>query len=283
MAEPAGDSVELCHGLPSHTLTLPGGDRLRVLLHGAQLVSWMAGGRERLYLSPRARFDGRSAIRGGVPVCFPQFNQRGPLPRHGFARNLPWQPLAPPEPGPMAARLTLHLPASDATRQFWPQAFEATLTLELRPGSLQLTLGVRNTDSVPLGFTGALHTYLAVDDIAAAQLTGLEGQAEWDALSDRHAFAPGPLRFDGEFDRVYAAAAQALVLQDGQGRLAIEQSASWAETVVWNPGAEQGAALADLPADGYASMLCVEAAQVMQPITVPAGGAWQGWQRLTVL
>jgi glucose-6-phosphate 1-epimerase len=282
MVEPAGNSVELFHGLPSYTLALANGDRLRVLRHGAQLVSWIADGRERLYLSPRAKFDGKSAIRGGVPVCFPQFNQRGPLPKHGFARNLPWQLLAPPEQGPAAARLTLQLAASAATRQFWPHTFEATLALELRPGSVQLTLDVRNTDRLPLDFTGALHTYLAVDDIAAARLTGLEGQAEWDALSDRHARAAGPLRFAGEFDRVYDAAAQALLLQDGLGRLVIEQSAGWAQTVVWNPGAAQGAALADLPADGYARMLCVEAAQVMRTITVPAGGAWQGWQRLSV-
>ncbi len=278
MAEPATGS-QLFHGQPSHRLTLPNGDSLRVLLHGAHVVSWMAQGRERLYLSPRSKFDGQAAVRGGVPVCFPQFNQRGPLPKHGFARNLPWQADAVQTAGDQA-RLTLRLGDSAATRQFWPQAFAATLTIDLQPGSLQLTLGVRNTDQVPLAFSGALHTYLTVDDITAAQLQGLGGQPEWDALTDRHARAADALRFEGEFDRVYGAAAQALLLQDGQARLAIEQSSSWSETVVWNPG--PGATLADLPADGYARMLCVEAAQVLQPITVPAGGAWQGWQRLTL-
>jgi len=282
MAEPGGDDPELFHGLPCRTLTLPCGDSLRVLLHGAHVVSWIAGGRERLYLSPRSRFDGQSAIRGGVPLCFPQFNQRGTLPKHGFARNLPWRADALPQWRHPEARLTLRLPASDATRQFWPQAFEASLGVELRPGSLQLTLGVRNTDIISLSFTGALHTYLAVDDIAAVRLLGLEGQPEWDALSDRQAHAAGPLCLHGEFDRVYAAASQALVLQDGMGQLAIEQSPSLAQTVVWNPGPEKGAALADLPPDGYAHMLCVEAAQVMPAISVPAGGAWQGWQRLSV-
>ena len=281
MAEPAGPGAELFHGLPSQTLALANGDHVRVLHHGAQVVSWVAGGRERLYLSPRSKFDGHCAIRGGVPICFPQFNQRGALPRHGFARNLPWQ-ADPVQATPELVQLTLRLRASAATRQFWPQSFEAMLTVELRPGCLQLTLGVYNTDAVPLRFSGALHTYLAVADIAATELTGLHGQAEWDALTDRHAPAAGSLRFAGEFDRVYAAAPRPLRLRDGAQQLAIEQSATWAQTVVWNPGAERAAQLADLPAEGYARMLCVEAAQVTPPIAVAPGAVWQGWQRLRI-
>lgn len=281
MADAAGGGVQLFNGLPSVVLSLPCGDSLRVLLHGAQVVSWIAGGRERLYLSPASSFDGRSAIRGGVPVCFPQFNQRGPLPKHGFARNLSWQAGPLTQAAGACLRLALQLQAGAASREFWPMAFEATLTLDLCPGSLTMTLAVRNADAVPLAFTGALHTYLAVDDIAQVQLLGLEGQPEWDALTDRHARASGALQFNGEFDRVYEAAPRPLQLLDGAWRLAIEQSSSWAQTVVWNPGAEKGAALADLSAGGHARMLCVEAAQVMQPVTLPPGGDWQGWQRLS--
>lgn len=283
MAELASDSVELFHGQPCRCLRLPNGDSLRVVLHGAQVLSWVAGGRERLYLSPRSRFDGKAAIRGGVPICFPQFNQRGSLPKHGFARNLSWLDDVPPDLGGQAAELTLRLLSSEATRVFWPPSFEATLTLHLKPTSLQITLGVRNTGGVPLSFTGALHTYLAVSDIAAAQLDGLRGQPEWDALTDQHNCAAGTLSFHGEFDRVYGAAAQALILHDGRDRLAIEQSPSFADTVVWNPGAAKVRLLSDMPADGHAHMLCVEAAQVMQAVTVEAGAQWQGWQRLSVL
>lgn len=279
MAEP---SLELFRGLPALSLSLSNGDHLRVLLHGAHVVSWVAAGRERLYLSPQSVFDGQSAIRGGVPVCFPQFNQRGPLPKHGFARNLPWRADGPPLLGPEAACLRLRLCASAATRQFWPQAFELTLALELRPASLQLTLEVHNRDVLPLNFTGALHSYLAVDDIAAAELAGLEGQPEWDALTDRHGRAAGPLRFQGGFDRVYEAASRPLVLRDRAQCLRIEQSTGWAQTVVWNPGAALAATLPDLPDDACAHMLCVEAAQVMQAIAVPSGGNWQGWQRLSL-
>ena len=41
--------------------------------------------------------------------------------------------------------------------------------------------------------------------------------------------------------------------------------------------------LADMPDGGWRHMLCVEAAQVYSPITLPAGGRWAGWQRLHVL
>lgn len=279
-------------GQPGLRLRLPCGDTAWVALQGAQVLSWVASGRERLYLSPKTLLDGQSAIRGGVPVCFPQFNQRGPLPKHGFVRNLPWA-VVPDEARPPAdeavmgevgsVQCRLHLRDSKASRAFWPQAFEAVLTVQLQPDSLQITLAVRNTDHQPLHFTGALHTYLAVDDIAAVQLDGLQGQAGWDALTDQTGAVHSALAFNAEFDRVYSAAPAPLTLHDGPHRLQIAQSASLANTVVWNPGAALCSRLGDLPADGFRRMLCVEAAQVQAPVEVAAGDVWQGWQRLTVL
>ena len=274
--------AELFKGLPVHRLALPCGDELVVALHGAHVLSWVAQGRERLYLSPSSVMDGHAAIRGGVPVCFPQFNQRGPLPKHGFARNLPWH-VQSSEAGAEGQVLTLALTDSAATRAFWPQAFEAQLRLDLQPRSLTLTLKVINRDTQSLDMTGALHTYLAVDDIAQTRLMGLQGQAEWDSLTDTHAQAEAELKFDAEFDRVYAASPRPLLLQDGTQRLQIEQSATWLNQVVWNPGAIKCPQMSDMPADGYRHMLCVEAAQVDAPLKISAQGTWQGWQRLTVL
>jgi len=117
-------------------------------------------------------------------------------------------------------------------------------------------------------------------------LRGLGGRPEWDAVADVHGLADEALYFDGEFDRVYSwgesAAANSLHLQDGTSTLQIEQSPSWANSVVWNPGETKCAALADMPAQGFARMLCVEAAQVFDPLSIPAGGQWVGWQRLQV-
>ncbi len=269
-------------GLPATELQLPCGDRLVVAHHGAHVLSWVAGGRERLYLSPQSVMDGHAAIRGGIPVCFPQFNQRGDLPKHGFARNVSWAP-KPAKLDADRAHLALSLGDSAATRQWWDQRFEALLLIELTPGALQVELVVRNTDSKPLLFTGALHSYFAVSDVAQVRLLGLGGSAEWNAVTDGHGTAAPELRFVGEFDRVYSAAPAGYELLDGPHTLSIEQDMDWTQTVVWNPGAAKCASLSDMPADGWQHMLCVEAAQVYEPICIAAGDFWQGAQRLAVL
>lgn len=272
---------ETLAGLPCWRVQLPQGDSLLVAEHGGQVLQWRSAGRERLFLSPNSRLDGVCAIRGGVPVCWPQFNQRGTLPKHGLARTLPWQKVsfAGTE---TQAELVLRLTDSAATRTHWPCAFMLELHVRLQPGQLRVALHVHNTGYEPLPFTGALHTYLAVQDVQQAVLTCLQGQPEWDAVRDTHQTATATQTFAGEFDRVYAAPTGALHLQDGSLALHIAHSPEWANVVVWNPGADQCAALPDMPADGYRHMLCVEAAQVFDPIQIAPGAQWQGWQQLTV-
>lgn len=266
-------------GQPALALSLPAGDRAVVALHGAQLLSWVtADGVERIYLSPDALFDGRSAIRGGVPVCWPQFNQRGALPKHGFARNLPWQPVAAAQ-----GQLALTLGDDDITRALWPHAFRLQLTVALAPKRLRITLDVTNTGG-PLSFALALHSYLRVDDIAQVRLRGLQGAGRWDAVrDDRHVETAEALHFDAEFDSVYAAPSAPLRLVQPSGTLEIAQSASCTETVVWNPGAALAAKLADLPDDDYRHMLCVEAGCIDDNVLLAPGAQWQAWQQLTVI
>ncbi|WP_310609747.1 D-hexose-6-phosphate mutarotase [Limnohabitans sp.] len=275
--------VDSYQGLACQRLTLPCGDTVLVALQGAHVLSWVSQGRERLYLSPANAWDGSSAIRGGVPVCFPQFNQRGTLPKHGFARNMAWTAGEAVANGD-GAHIDLTLTSNPDTLAIWQQAFVVVLRVAMTPGQLTLTLTVHNTEvKNDLHFTGALHTYFAVDDIDLTELRGLGGRPEWDAVADVHGLADAALYFDGEFDRVYDASANPLHVQDGTSTLHIEQSPSWANTVVWNPGEGKCAALADMPAHGFARMLCVEAAQVFEPISIPAGGQWVGWQRLQVV
>jgi glucose-6-phosphate 1-epimerase len=161
-------------GQPAMRLESADGAVAVVLLHGAHVVSWVpAGGQERLYLSPDARYGDGVAVRGGVPVIFPQFNERGPLPRHGFARTRTWEAVETTvRDGRAVAVLRL---ADDAdTRAIWPHRFELDLTVSVGGDVLELKMTVHNTGDDAFDFHAALHTYLRCDDAATARIDGLQ-------------------------------------------------------------------------------------------------------------
>lgn len=269
-------------GLPRLLLRAADGAHAEIYQHGAHLTSWIpAGGVERLYLSGKALFRPGAAIRGGVPVIFPQFAGEGALPKHGFARSLPWQLISVEQPGQGPASAVFGLEDADATRAIWPHAFKAELRVSIGGATLETTLSVENSGDVEISFTAALHTYLHIADIGGVRLHGLHGLHYRDtALGGSTAVeSADSLRIEGEVDRIYFNAPARLELIDALGRLRIE-STGFADAVVWNPGAERAAALGDLDAEGYRHFLCVEAAAVGVPLRLAPGARWSGMQRL---
>ena len=283
-------------GLPAIALKLNQsdgqGDSVLICLQGAQVLSWVSGGQERLFLSPKAAHDGNSAIRGGIPVCFPQFNQRGPLVKHGFARVMNWQgdaqavqPLVDGAGGEGGGvQITLSLSDTEATRAVWPHEFEAQLQVQLRPGALSVTLQVHNRGKADLPFTAALHSYLRVQQVEQATLHGLDGLQYWNAVADTHPVQAGAVHFGLETDCVYPRAEHALRLDHAQQAvLQISQDEAWSETVVWNPGAVLCSTLKDMELGSWQHMLCVEAAAIDAPVIVAPGQRWQAAQHLRAL
>merc|ERR1719221_1140621 len=69
----------------------PNGDSAEIYLYGATVTSYITRGQDWIFVSPGAIFDGKKAIRGGVPVVFPQFGQPDKaMPQHGVARSNLW-------------------------------------------------------------------------------------------------------------------------------------------------------------------------------------------------
>jgi glucose-6-phosphate 1-epimerase len=246
-----------------------------VARQGAQVLSWSpADGVERLFLSERARFDGVSPIRGGIPVCFPQFSGLGGLPKHGLVRTRGWDMTAA-DTASGASWLELRTGDDRSTRAVWAHAWEAKVRVVLEPGRLDVGFTVRNQGDEAFSFTGALHTYLAVDDIAGASLSGLQGveyrdAADGDAVRLEQA---EPLFIQAEVDRVYHDAPRKLLLRDGARRLLVAAT-GFPDVVVWNPWSDLCARLPDMSPGGYRRMLCVEAAVARVPATVPPGAQW---------
>lgn len=248
-----------------------------VALHGAHVLSWQsADRRERLFLSERATFDGRAAIRGGIPVIFPQFAERGALRKHGFARTTSWISHGIDDD---AALFEL---VDDGTRfAGWPHPFRARLRLQLTAMQLSATLEIDNTGDAPFAFAAALHTYLRVADIANVAIEGLQGcdyedSANGGTLHREHNY---DVTFDGELDRIYADVVAPLALVDANETFAIEQE-GFGDVVVWNPGEPLAARIGDLSPGDHRHFVCVEAAQVMQPLVLAPGETWTGTQRL---
>ena len=258
------------------------GATAEIYLHGAHVTSWRPapGNEERLFLSARSEFHAGTAIRGGIPVIFPQFAAEGPLPRHGFARLSTWRvEKIEQEPGDAVA--TLSLTDSAETRALWNAPFRATLTVRVSGPRLVVSLGVENIGSPPFSFTCALHSYLRVHDVAQAEVLGLQG-AQYRDSGDRAKLRTDvdpALRVTGELDRVYVGAPPSLVLREPRRALGV-QMREFPDVVIWNPGRKRAAALADMEPDAERAMLCVEAAAVQTPITLSAGKAWVGSQTL---
>lgn len=253
-----------------------------VLPHGAHVISWRPAcdGEERLFLSSRSEFRAGTAIRGGVPVIFPQFAAEGPLPRHGFARTSEWTVAREAASGGDSIA-TFQLAASPATRAIWDAEFLATLAVRIRGDRLAITLGVENQGERSFHFAAALHTYLRVHDLADARLVGLAG------TSYRVSSQPGVLHRDdapavqvsGEIDRVYVNAPRHLELHEPHCALDVDTD-GFPDVVVWNPGEEKAAALPDMDVHEVRHMLCVEAAAVQVPIQLAPGARWAGTQIL---
>jgi glucose-6-phosphate 1-epimerase len=265
-------------GQPAVDLHSPDGARATVLLHGAHVVSWQPrGGAEQFYLSPTTKYGTGASVRGGVPVIFPQFAERGPGPRHGFARTRAWTLDSAVVRGEHALAV-LKLEADDATRAAWPHAFSAEVTVSVGGRQLDIELAVTNTGDVPYEFSAALHSYLAVADALKAQLEGLQGVDYTDSnTGEQHQQWGDVVSVVGEIDRVYHGAKQPLVLREHGRRVRIVAT-GFDDVVVWNPGPEKCRAMSDMPADDWTRMLCVEAGQVVEPVSLQPGDEWAGMQ-----
>ena len=274
-------------GLPFVRLHAHDGATADVYLHGAHVTAWTPAGasQSRLFLSDRAVFVDGKAIRGGVPVIFPQFSNAGPFVRHGFARTKTWTLDRAGRDADGSALAHLSLVDTAATRALWPHAFRLRLAVRVAGATLELRLVVENTGSAPFDATLALHTYLAADGLSTdgtPRVSGLRGLAYRDTTAGG---APrtetgDTVEVDGrEIDRVYVGVSGALALADARHTLHVTQE-GFADAVVWNPGWEKGAEIGDLGSGDASRFVCVEAAQVAQPVLLGPGETWTGVQRL---
>ncbi len=230
---------------------------LVVSQQGAQVLYYRpANARPVIWLSDRLKAP-PAPFRGGVPVCWPWFAdppvELADQPFHGIARTNPWD-WSIEALDNAGARLCLA-----PIKSLWP-GLEPRITVRVEEDVLEIEIETINRGDIAVELTGALHTYLAVSDVNAIELHGLEDCLYADKVKqyqeDRQ---QGTVRFTAAFDRIYHSRATVQVQDPGwQRQLQIAKSGS-GSTVVWNPG-ELAESMPDVGAEQQPEFVCVEAA-----------------------
>jgi glucose-6-phosphate 1-epimerase len=243
-----------------------------VSLHGGQLLSFAPRGfDDLLWCSPHVP-PAPQAIRGGVPVCWPYFGrqgQAGEAPQHGFARNRRWHLQDIARIGD-DIELRLALPADAST----PLRVWQTLRIG---ATLRQSLVTRNDGDATETFTCALHSYFRVSDAMQAKVTGLQGLAYTDKYDGGRHLQQGDWdlrdpRDPGRCDRLYHDAGDRFELIDAPARRTVVlRTAGSRSLVVWNPGAEAGASMADVGTQ-WSAFVCLETANAGEDVVTLAPG-----------
>uniref|UniRef100_A0A1D1YCZ0 glucose-6-phosphate 1-epimerase n=2 Tax=Anthurium amnicola TaxID=1678845 RepID=A0A1D1YCZ0_9ARAE len=281
------------NGIDQVVLRVPRGASARVSLHGGQVVSWRNDrGEELLFSSSKAIFKPPKAIRGGIPLCFPQFGNCGSLEQHGFARNRIWTieddpPPLQPKDCTSKAYVDLLLRPSEEDLKCWPHCFEFRLRVSLgMDGDLSMISRIRNIDGKPFSFAFAYHTYFSVSDISEVRIEGLETLDYLDNLCRRERFTEqgDALTFESEVDRVYLGSPNVVaVLDHEKKRTFLIRKEGLSDIGVWNPWEKKSKSMIDFGDEEYKQMLCVDGAAVERPITIRPGEEWTGRLELSVV
>ncbi|XP_020228434.1 putative glucose-6-phosphate 1-epimerase [Cajanus cajan] len=282
------------NGLEKIILREVRGFSAEVYLYGGQVTSWKNElGEELLFVSSKTSFKPPKAIRGGIPICFPQFSNHGSLENHGFARNRFWT--LDPNPPPFAttsnnkAFIDLILKNSEEETKSWPHRYEFRLRIALGPaGDLMLTSRIRNTntDGKSFTFTFAYNTYLYVTDVSEVRIEGLETLDYLDNLKNKERFTEqgDAITFESEVDKVYLSTPTKIAIIDHERkRTFVLRKDGLPDAVVWNPWDKKSKSIPDLGDADYKHMLCVQAACVEKAITLKPGEEWKGRQEISAV
>jgi glucose-6-phosphate 1-epimerase len=236
-------------------------------LHGAQVASWRpAGAEEVLFLSSHSKWEDGSAIRGGIPICFPWFRAKADNPKapaHGFVRTKAWKLDSVTKDGDTVT-VSMSTGNDEDTTKWWPSDFRLVHRVTFGR-DLKLNLAVTNTGTTPLYFEEALHTYHKVGQIDNIRVQGLDGVPYLDNTdANREKTQHGDVVITTQTDSAYVNTQHPLELVDPElhRRIRITKENSLT-TVVWNPWSQGAQSLSDLGDDEWQQFVCVEASNIL--------------------
>ncbi|RIA85433.1 galactose mutarotase-like domain-containing protein [Glomus cerebriforme] len=278
------DKVILKHAL---------GSSAEVYFYGATLTSWKYHEKELLFLSKKSFLNGTKAIRGGIPLVFPQFGKASDssvataaLPQHGFARisKFEWIGVSVDNESEVSVRFGLNdTQIPENVRKDWPKKFKLIFIVTLNDDTLRTNLIVKNEDKAPFDFQALLHTYYSVPDISKVSIEGFYNVSYVDKVNNfiTNVDNDQSIKIDQETDRIYANVPTETIkinLGDESNEVFLLKRINLKDTVVWNPWIDKAKGMSDYDDDEYKQMVCVEPGNVSNYITLNPEESWEGGQ-----
>ncbi|MGJ6980321.1 hypothetical protein ACSDQ9_07290 [Aestuariimicrobium soli] len=227
--------------------------------HGAHVMAWQPTTSDHpvLWHAPESLWESSvddqdgPYLRGGVPICFPWFGVGG-VPAHGIARRQAWERLDE----------DWSADGSELTVRHWlvNDQLEVWHTVTMTPGSLELVLEFTNNGGQVQRVEAAHHTYLAVSDVTAVSIGGLEGSRYWDAVRDRVDTIPdAPVPVRPRTDAVVEVTGPLTLDDPGWARTVHVEREGSPQVVVWNPRPASDPGLG-VTNDHWREFVCIESA-----------------------
>jgi glucose-6-phosphate 1-epimerase len=242
-----------------------------IALQGAHVMHWQPKSATQpvLWLSSNARYTEGRSIRGGIPICWPWFGAHptdSSYCPHGFARVIPWKVLQTSILANGATRLLLEMTHTDVTKKQLSYDYRFVLAMTIGE-TLRLEMMTTNLASHPFMIGEAFHTYFNISDIDHIQITGLENLVFSDKVAGyERNVQHGPIKFDGEFDRVYLNSRRDCVIHDAgyERKIRVTKSCSHT-TIIWTPWGEKASQMGDMgTVNEWRQMICLESANAME-------------------
>jgi len=240
----------------------------KIALQGAHIFEYKRQNKDDiLWLSETSSFEVGTAIRGGIPICWPRFGTLDKsLPAHGFSRTSLFKLSSIVELNAKETLVTLLLQDTEKSRAIWNVAFELEVIFTVGE-RLRVEMKTTNRDIKEFMITQALHTYLSVSDISDVEIAGLENRPFLDTLTDEKSSETQALRVNSECDRVYQGVESKILLKDKNSNIYIDARGS-SSAVVWNPWIEKGSRMSGMKAEAYREFVCIESANAFDDFRV---------------
>ncbi|MBA6264772.1 D-hexose-6-phosphate mutarotase [Colwellia sp. Bg11-12] len=235
----------------------------KISLYGGQVLEWQPVNEQPVFwLSENAIFEQGTAIRGGIPLCWPWF---GPYQapsgetagNHGFARQRNWQ-LDEVTIEKNSVTVTMFLSGLN-DHPLWPHQYQLKQQL-IFSKQFEQRLFISNLSSKAFEYSAALHSYFAVSAPENIKVPPLSAFPFDDKVTGKEQQLAALENCSGEVDRIYYSN-EVCSIEDKQWQRTIKvSSTNCQQWVLWNPGAELANKMKDLHVGAENEFVCLEAA-----------------------